>query len=232
MTTTVIGVFDSAIVRKVTSELRNAGFQDREIELLDTEGDALVAAIVGRGFAEDEARSYAEAAGQGKKLLAAYAPEARVEQAVTIMERYEGADEEDSSGGQRRRHEQAESVPVVEEELAVSRRKVLRGGVRVTSRVEEQPVEETVTLREEHVAAERQPVDRKLSGDEAEAAFRDKVVEMTETAEELEVEKEARVVEEIALRKEAEEHERTVKDKVRRTEVEVEKIEPQAKKRR
>ena len=230
MTTTVIGVFDDDIVRKVTSELRDAGFQDREIELLDAEGEALVAAIVGRGFAEDDARSYAEAAGRGKQLLEAYAPEVRIQQAVAIMERYEA--EEGASDGQRRKREQAESVPVAEEELAVGKHKVLRGGVRVTSRVEEQPVEETVTLREEHVTAERRSADRERSEDDAEAAFQDKVGEMTETAEELAVGKEARVVEEITLRREAEERERTVKDKVRRTEVEVEKIEPQARKRR
>jgi uncharacterized protein (TIGR02271 family) len=199
--------------------------------VLDGGRDKLVREIVGRGFAEDDARDYAQAAGQGKKLLAAYAPEARVEQAVAIMERYEAAAGEPERPA-RGRGEQVESVPVAEEELEVGKRKVLRGGVRVTSRVQEQPVEETVSLREEHVEAERRPVDRKLGAAEAEAAFQDRVVEMTETTEELAVEKEARVVEEIALTKHAQEHERTVRDTVRHTEVEVEKIEPQTKKRR
>ena len=49
---------------------------------------------------------------------------------------------------------------------------------------------------------------------------------MTETAEEVEVGKEARVVEEITLRKTAEEHEERVRDTVRRTEVEVERLKP------
>lgn len=228
MATTIIGVFDNAVVPKVTNELRDIGLKEREVEILSGSGDKLIAELVRHGFAEGDARAYAEAAKRGKKLLAAYAPEARIERALAVMERYEAEGEEEGSA----RHERTESVPVAEEEVSVGKRKVLRGGVRVTSRVEEQPVEETVTLREEHVEAERRPVDRKLSEAEAEEAFEGKVVEMTETAEELEVEKEARVVEEVRLRKTAEAHEETVRDRVRHTEVEVEKIEPQAKKRR
>ena len=41
-----------------------------------------------------------------------------------------------------------EKVEVVEERLAVGKREVATGGVRVTSRVVETPVEETVRLRE------------------------------------------------------------------------------------
>jgi stress response protein YsnF len=232
MATTIIGVFDNAIVPKVTDELRNIGLKDREVEVLGGKGDELVRTIVGHGFAEDDARTYAEAVKRGKRLLAAYAPEARLERAVAVMERYENERGEEGSSGRESRRETAEAVPVAEEELEVGKRKVLRGGVRVTSRVEEQPVEETVSLREERVEAERRPVDRRLSEEEAEEVFQDKVVEMTETAEELEVEKEARVVEEIALKKRAETHEETVRDTVRRTDVEVEKIAPQTKKRR
>ena len=120
---------------------------------------------------------------------------------------------------------------MIEEELEVEKRKVARGGVRLTSTVHEQPVEETVRLREEHVEAERRPVDRRLSEDEAEAAFQDRTIEMNETTEELEVSKEARVVEEVALRKTVQEHEEQVKDTVRRTEVEVEKIEPSSRRK-
>ena len=91
------------------------------------------------------------------------------------------------------------SVAEVEENVAVGKRKVLSGGVRVTTSVNEQPVEETVTLRDEQVEVERQPANRKLKPEEAEAAFQEKTVEMLGTSEELEVSKEARVVGEIAL---------------------------------
>jgi len=117
-----------------------------------------------------------------------------------------------------------ETVQQVEEELAIGKREVATGGVRVTTSVSEQPVERTVTLREEKVEAERKPADRALSPEEAEAAFRGKTVEMLGTREEVEVSKEARVVGEVVVGKQVAEREETIRDTVRRTEVEVEEI--------
>ena len=59
---------------------------------------------------------------------------------------------------------------------------------------------------------------------EADAAFEDKTLEMTETAEEVQISKEARVVGEVNLAKRVAEREETVRDTVRRTEVDVEQI--------
>ena len=122
--------------------------------------------------------------------------------------------------------ERRETVPVVEEGLEVGKRRVTTGGVRVTSSVSERPVEETVTLREERVEARRTRADRELGPDEAEAAFEDRTVEMLATGEEAEVRKTARVVGEVTLGKRVGEREETVRDTVRRTEVEVEEIGP------
>jgi stress response protein YsnF len=52
------------------------------------------------------------------------------------------------------------AFPVVREDLAVGKREVQTGGVRVYSRATATPVSETVNLREEHAAIERRPVDR------------------------------------------------------------------------
>jgi uncharacterized protein (TIGR02271 family) len=114
-------------------------------------------------------------------------------------------------------------LPVVEEELQVGKRQVERGGIRVYSRVEERPVEEQVSLREEHVHVERRPVDRPAS--EADLTnFKEGTIELTETAEVPVVAKEARVVEEVVVGKEATEHTETIRDTVRRTDVEVEQV--------
>jgi uncharacterized protein (TIGR02271 family) len=232
MTTTVIGVFEPDTVRKVTQELMKAGFADRDIDVIEGEEREIVSEIVGRGYDEVDAKGFAKAVKRGKKLLATKAPDTQVDRVVQIMERHEVDEEETEDQGRKKaRSERTESVPVIEEELEVEKRKVARGGVRLTSTVHEQPVEETVRLREEHVAAERRPVDRRLSEDEAEAAFQDRTIEMNETTEELEVSKEARVVEEVALTKTVQEHEEQVKDTVRRTEVEVEKIEPSSRRK-
>lgn len=113
-------------------------------------------------------------------------------------------------------------IPIVEEDLVVGKRTVDQGGVRLYRRVVEVPVEESVNLREEHVTVDRIPVDRAVTGDDS--AFQDRTISLTETAEEAVVGKEARVVEEISLRKDSTEHTETVRDTVRHTEVEVDEL--------
>jgi uncharacterized protein (TIGR02271 family) len=115
------------------------------------------------------------------------------------------------------------TLPVIEEELSVGKRTVERGGVRVYSRVTETPVEETVQLREEHVTVERRPVNRAVTDADV-SAFKEGTIEVTETAEEAVVAKQARVVEEVVVGKQVEERTETVRDTVRRTDVEVEQI--------
>jgi uncharacterized protein (TIGR02271 family) len=117
-----------------------------------------------------------------------------------------------------------ERIPLVEEQLKVGKREVERGGARVRSYVEERPVNEQVTLREEHVSVERRPVDRPVaSGDLCGSdLLKERDVEMTETAEEAVVAKEARVREEVVLRKTAEERTENIQETVRRTDVEIE----------
>jgi stress response protein YsnF len=227
MATSVISAFDRETAGRVVEELVRAGFPERDVAVLEGGGDEIEREVVARGFGRDDAREFAEAAGRGKALVAAEVPEAQVERAVAIMDRHEsgGNDEERGAGRE-------EVVPVVEEELSVGKRKVATGGVRVTSRVVERPVQRTVHLREEHVEAERRRADRVLSPEEAEAAFKDRTVEVTETAEEAEVRKTAREVGEVSLGKRVEERTETVRDKVRRTEVEVEELEPASGKRK
>jgi uncharacterized protein (TIGR02271 family) len=215
MATTIIGVFAPETVGKVTEELVNAGLTRTDVGLIEGDGDAIVSTIVGRGYEPEDARQFAEAVQAGHKLLAAKVAEDEVDMAVDIMERFEAESDGKTS-------EQA--VPVIEERLDVEKRKVAQGGVRATSRVQERPVEETVTLKEEHVEAERRDVDRPLSDEEAKAAFQDRTIELNETAEELEIRKEARVVGEVALGKRVTERDEKVTDTVRRTEVDVEKI--------
>ena len=117
---------------------------------------------------------------------------------------------------------QEEVIPVYEEQLRVGKREVGRGSVRVRSYVVEQPVQEQVHLREERVHVERRPVDRPadIAAGAAEP-FRERTIEVTATAEEAVVAKEARVKEEIVVGKDTEERTETVSDTVRRTEVEI-----------
>ena len=115
-----------------------------------------------------------------------------------------------------------ETLQLSEEALSVGKRVVNRGGTRIRRFVVETPVEESVSLHSERVTLERHPVsDARPVTD---AAFTDKTIEMTETAEEAVVSKTAHVYEEVGLRKEVADRVETVRDTVRKEEVEVEQI--------
>ena len=111
-----------------------------------------------------------------------------------------------------------DTIQVVKEDLAVGKREVEQGGVKVTSRVEETPVEQQVNLRQESVQVERRPVNQTVAGTDA---FKNQTIEARATSEEAVVAKEARVVEEIGLRKEATDTTQTVRDTVRETKVDI-----------
>ena len=114
-------------------------------------------------------------------------------------------------------------VPVVEEALTVGKRTVSTGGIRVVKRIVETPVSEAVRVLEERAVVERRPVDRPAT--EADfASFPEGVLEIRERTEEPVVAKAARVVEEVIVGKEVREHDETITDSVRRTDVDVEPI--------
>ncbi len=114
-----------------------------------------------------------------------------------------------------------DTIKVMEERLVVGKRAVEAGGVRVRAYVIERPVEAQVNLHEERVVVERHPVDRPATAADA-PGFESKTLEARATREEAVVGKDVRVVEEIGLKKEAADHTETVRDTVRKTEVDVE----------
>ena len=119
--------------------------------------------------------------------------------------------------------DESETLRLAEERLAVGKRLVNRGSTRVRRYVVETPVEEQVTLHEEHVTLERRPVTGGTVTPDA-GSFTDRTIEMTETREEAVVSKTAHVTEEIRLRKEATDRVETVRDTLRKEEVEVEQV--------
>lgn len=114
-------------------------------------------------------------------------------------------------------------ISVIEEELVVGKRQVERGGMRVFSHMVETPVEEQVTLREEHATIERHAVNRPISTTEMDA-LQDQSFEVREMAEEAVVGKTARVVEEIQIGKESSEHTEKITDTLRKTQVDVDQV--------
>jgi uncharacterized protein (TIGR02271 family) len=208
------------------------------------DGQGLWSAIKSAFIPPEDSHSYEEGMRRGGYLLCARVDEDRADEAVRILNECESVDldereqswrsegwspyqQDRQSGGTAAlgatdRTVAEERIPIVEEELRVGKREVERGGARVRSYVREIPVSEQVNLREEHVSVERRPVDRPVSETDMQGEMmQDRQIDMTETAEEAVVGKEARVREELVVRKTAEERTEQVQDTVRHTEVDV-----------
>jgi uncharacterized protein (TIGR02271 family) len=114
-----------------------------------------------------------------------------------------------------------EVIPLAEEELQVGKRTVDRGATTIRRYVVRKPVEEQVTLRDETVSVERRrPVTPGEAGVPA-GAFEERTIEVHQTGEEPVVSKTAHVAEEVVVRKESTERTETVRDDVRREQVEI-----------
>ena len=234
MAKTVIGLFDdSRQAQPIVQALVDDGFRREDIRTLTSQEEASVGTLSALGVPEAEAQAYADAVRQGGALVLVDAADDRADRAVAIMERAPAVERETRAGADAARERERAGtrevetgdvqVPVVEETLQVGTRQVRHGGVRLYTRVVERPVEETVRLREETVHVERRPVDRPASEADV-AAAQERTIEVTETDEEPVVRKQARVVEEVVVSKDVQEQTETVRDTVRRTEVEVEPV--------
>lgn len=121
--------------------------------------------------------------------------------------------------------QEQQSFRVMQEELKVGKRKVETGGVRVRRHTTEEPVSEQVSLHEEKAKIERRPVNRAATSAEMQALGKDdKSIEVRETTEEPVVSKTARVVEEVNVGKKSSDRTETIKETVRRTDVDVENL--------
>ncbi|HRI49078.1 MAG TPA: YsnF/AvaK domain-containing protein [Pseudomonadota bacterium] len=253
MNKTIVGVFDDfAEAQKVVQELVEQGVPRSEISMVASAdasgraGDSTLgavnlqsggslmasgsfgkalggtgAALTQFGLNADMARVYQDAVCKsGKVLVAVQASEDRLTSFSDLMRRYRTSDLSSEFGA----IGQSEVVlPVMQESLQVGKREVQRGGVHVHSYITETPVEESVRLREERVSVERHPANRPVTVEDA-AAFKDGSFEVRQTAEEVVVAKEARVVEEVVINKQVAERTETVRDTVRRTDVVVEDL--------
>jgi len=111
-----------------------------------------------------------------------------------------------------------EVIPLGEEVLEVGKRTENRGTARIRRFVVETPIERQVTLQSERVVVERRrPVSDKVTGE----ILTEVTVEIVETEEVPTVEKRLRLREEIVVRTERAQRIETVKEIVRRDEVEI-----------
>ena len=256
MAQTVIGLFDRAAeAYQAVQQLLDQGFTndnvDLSVQIVTGTGTSTTVAgnedrpndHVGNFFGSlfgtgDESSIYSHVARQSGSLVTVHAQSGEEAQRAAAVLDHCGAIDIDERAAQyghpgatgaaatnAATAEETTSIPVIEERLQVGKRTVETGATRLRSRIVERTVEESVRLRQERVRIERTVVDRPAT--EADLAnFQAGETELIERAEVAVVTKEARVVEEITLGKEVEEREETIRDTVRRTEIDVERIDP------
>jgi stress response protein YsnF len=247
---TVVGVFPNAQEAQLTAdELEDFGLDRGDITFVDRSSgvaDDLVDQLTRYGVPYQTARLYVESINRGGTLESVRVEDDQVEETMVIMRRHAGEvggsaaassaatsgvenakpakriDARDDAATARISSDEDETISVIGEELVVGKREIERGGVKVTSRVVEQPASENVQLREEKVTVDRQPANREI--DPKDADFREQTIEMVEHAETPVVGKRARVIEEITLRKDVGQRTENVKGTVRKMNVDVENL--------
>jgi stress response protein YsnF len=112
-------------------------------------------------------------------------------------------------------------IPIIEEHVEVGKQRVESSGAQVHTRLTERPVEKEVTLRDEKVTVERRPADRMATDKDVEMAKRGEHIQVNTVHEEPVIRKQSKVVEEVVIGKEATERKETVREKERKTEVDV-----------
>jgi len=118
--------------------------------------------------------------------------------------------------------EASTSIPIVEENLEIGKRAKETQRISIKSRIVEKPVEELLKLRQEHINIQRVPVNRPATEADLKT-FKEGTIEASEIEEVPVVKKEARVVEEVKIKKEVGEKGETIRGSVRKQDVDVER---------
>jgi uncharacterized protein (TIGR02271 family) len=240
MPKTIVGMFATLREAQAAEQaVVHAGFPAPNVQTITKYAAHLADALQQAGVDPSDAHRYSQHVQHGHALVVAQAiTDADAARAARVVDQHtevgrsgQATPHQHSSGAQVRTQADATSIyqgneiviPIIQETLVVSKHDVDRGGVQVHVGVDTVPVQEQVTLREEHVQVERRPVNRPVS-DADMAALQSGSIEVRETAEQAVVSKDARVVEEVTVTKDVEERTETVRDTVRHTVVEVEQL--------
>jgi uncharacterized protein (TIGR02271 family) len=240
MAKTIVGLFDNQQkAQRAVQELANAGYPQSDIYCIILNGRTMdtidvAGSLMRAGVPTEEVHHYSSEIERGNSVVVLKPSDAAVEAAVAVLERngakdldqWRGAPTAGFTGNEPTRLAKADdgstitAIPVVEEELKVGKRQVKGGNVRIYTRVAERPIEQDVSLRREHLDVERRPVNRPATEQDL-REFKEGTIEMTAMAEEPVVFKQAKVVEEVVVSKDVSQEMRTIRDTVRKTEVDV-----------
>jgi uncharacterized protein (TIGR02271 family) len=232
--------------------LESVGFSSADISVvgkLGLPGDAsalrrpgLWQKLFGRDIEEHEARVYGKTVEAGGVVLTLRTPDSRLSKAMGILNQHNVVDVKsraiESGWLAKEGVAETKTVPapakplttdigkgevlrLAEEQLEIGKRLITEGTTRIRRFVVEKPVEAQVTLHEEHVEIVRRAV--------ADPAFvkdidwTDRTIEIIETVEQPVISKSTHIAEEVVIGKKGTDRVETVKDTVRRQQVEVER---------
>ncbi len=244
---------NTAAAQEVKQILTNNGYNASDVKIVATDSDDYSTGYEGSdksdegignkisnffhglsGGDEHAHSHYARGVNEGGALLTVTTADQDAEEMATLLKQHGATEIEggyststdsgsyDRSGSTQEITGQT-AIPIVEEELAVGKRQVDRGGVRVYSHVVETPVQTEVNLHEERINVDRRAVNRPATAADFETGNRNNF-ELRAMGEEAVVGKTSRVVEEVLIGKQGTDRTESINDSVRRTEVEVERI--------
>ena len=201
--------------------------------------------LFGRDIEPQEATVYGRVVGSGGAVLTVRVPESDVPKALSILNAHRAIDlqhraveeglisasaapsfipapAQPATAAAARASSGEEVLRLAEEQLDVGKRLVREGTTRIRRFVVETSVEKQITLHEEHVRVIR----RAISDPECtrNIDWTEKTIEINETAEEPVITKPAHIADEVVIQKEGSDQVKTVRDKLRRQQVEVERI--------
>jgi uncharacterized protein (TIGR02271 family) len=155
-------------------------------------------------------------------MTAAVAPPARVEAIEKKLEAVPLAAVQKVAVSPQLAAAQPDVLRLAEEQLQVGKEMAETGRTRVRRFVTEREAAADVTLHEEHAEVLRKAIsDPKYVAD---IDWADGTIEIIETAEHALVNKTARIVEEVSLKKIGSDHVETIRDKIRRQQVEIQRV--------
>jgi len=237
---TIIAAFrDSTAAQQARNLLTSRGVTDVDV-MEGGRGD--FSRFGGWNIPDDRTRLYADAAQRGASIIVAHTDHDANEIARELDNlgsldldenlRQTSAPQPGIQQDTSRADLAGRGLDVIEENVAVGKREVARGGVRVRTFVAERPVEEQVQLTEERIDVRREPVNEPISPAAVDAALTEDEFVVTAQGEEVVIGKEARVVERVHVGKQVETRTENIQETERRRDVDVQPLEPSETQRR
>ena len=231
---TVIGLFnDQNEAKRAYTALVTEGYARADLDILtnDDKDDEPKLAHMREWVPKPDVDIYLEGVTQGGTIITANVADSAVSRAAGIMSGYKMVNiKERATELQKVNHDLTLSdaakndnvLEVIEEELAVGKESVERGRMRIYNVMSERDVTHDVKLKDETIRVQRRPVNRSVAIDPD--LFKERSYEMVEVDEIAKVRKTARVIEEVSLGKEVAEKVHTIKETLRRQDVQIEEV--------